>query len=110
MLKVTFDYSEESHHDKLVRNTPLQMCLSVINHLGFRGQHRPRTFGSKFAALALNARNIVVLVTIASNTPANIREKISPLDEPGTFSHLLLHGPAQIGYPDLLVTLVGHIY
>lgn len=96
MLKVAFDYSEETHHDKLVRNVQLQMCLSIINHLGFHGQYRPRTFGSKFSALALNARNIVILVTIASNTPPNIREKISPLDEPGTCS-LVKHEPALGG-------------
>lgn len=33
--------------------------------------------------LALNVRNAVVLVTIASNTPLTVREKLSPLDEPG---------------------------
>lgn len=84
MLKVPVDYSEESHHDKLVRNTHLQMCLSIIDHLGFNGQYQRRAFGGKFSTLALNARNIVILVTIASNTPPGIREKISPLDEPGT--------------------------
>lgn len=85
MLKVPVDYSEESHHDKLVRNSHLQMCLSITNHLGFHGQYKARAFGSKFATLALNARNIVILITIASNTPMNIREKMSPLDDPGTF-------------------------
>ena len=87
MLKVPVDYSEESHHDKLVRNTHLQMCLSIIDHLGFNGQYQARAFGSKFSTLALNARNIVILITIASNTPPGIREKISPLDEPGTFTN-----------------------
>ncbi|PKS06431.1 hypothetical protein jhhlp_007179 [Lomentospora prolificans] len=82
MLKITVDYSEDSHHDNLVRNTHLQMCLSIIGNLGFHGQYDARTFGSKFATLALNARNIVILVTIASNTPPNLREKFSPLDEP----------------------------
>lgn len=86
MLKVAVDYSEDTHHDKLVRNTQLQMCLSILDHLGFKGQYKPRAFGSKFSTLALNARNIVILVTIASNTPPNIREKISPLDEPGTLT------------------------
>lgn len=33
--------------------------------------------------LFLNVRNVVVLVTIASNTPVTVREKLSPLDEPG---------------------------
>jgi mediator of RNA polymerase II transcription subunit 16 len=36
--------------------------------------------------LALNARNVVILITIASNTPLNIREKLSPLDENGEAS------------------------
>jgi len=83
ILKVTIDYSEDSHHDQLVRNTYLQLCLSILNHLGFRGQFEPRTFGGKFAALALNIRNIVILVTIASNTPVTLKQTLSPLDEPG---------------------------
>lgn len=87
MLKVPVDYSEESHHDKLVRNSHLQMCLSIIDHLGFNGQYQPRAFGGKFSTLALNTRNVVILITIASNTPPGIREKISPLDEPGTFTY-----------------------
>jgi len=83
MLKIQVDYSEEAHHDNLVRNAPLQMMLSVVNHLGFHGQYKPRSFCGKFAWLALNARNIIILVTIASNTPITVREKLSPLDESG---------------------------
>jgi mediator of RNA polymerase II transcription subunit 16 len=83
MLKISVDYSEDSHHDNLVRNALLQLCLSILNHLGFRGESEPRSFGSKFAMLALNARNIVILITIASNTPVAVKEKLSPLDEPG---------------------------
>lgn len=82
ILKVTVDYSEETHHDSLVRNNNLQLCLSILNHLGFRGEFRPRTFGGKFAVLALNVRNIVILITIASNTPLTLQQKLSPLDEP----------------------------
>lgn len=93
MLKFSIDYSEDSHHDNLVRNTHLQMCLSIIGNLGFRGQYNPRSFGSKFATLALNARNIVILVTIASNTPQNLREKLSPLDEPGKMVNTHAHCP-----------------
>ncbi|OHF01042.1 RNA polymerase II Mediator complex subunit Sin4 [Colletotrichum orchidophilum] len=81
MLKVPIDYSEDTHHDSLVRNSSLQMCLSILNHLGYRGMFQPRTFDGKFAMLALNVRNVVILITIASNTPVNIREKLSPLDE-----------------------------
>ncbi|KAL0936566.1 mediator of rna polymerase ii transcription subunit 16 [Colletotrichum truncatum] len=81
MLKIPVDYSEDTHHDSLVRNSSLQMCLSILNHLGYKGMFQPRSFGGKFAMLALNARNVVILITIASNTPVNIREKLSPLDE-----------------------------
>lgn len=83
MLKVAVDYSEEPHHDQLVRNNNLQLCLSILNHLGFRGELQPRSFGGKFAMLALNIRNIVILITIANNTPMNMRDKFNPLDEPG---------------------------
>lgn len=83
MLKINVDYSEESHHDQLMRNHSLQLCLSILNHMGFRGEYRPRTFCGKFAMLSLNVRNIVILITIASNTPSTFKEKLNPLDEPG---------------------------
>ena len=89
MLEIPVNYSEESHHDSLVRNTSLQLCMGILNHMGFRGEYQPRSFGSKFAMLALNARNVVILITIASNTPINIREKLSPLDENGRCPPLL---------------------
>ncbi|KAF5021842.1 hypothetical protein F66182_6135 [Fusarium sp. NRRL 66182] len=82
ILKIQIDYSEDTHHDALVRNGSLQYCLSIMNALGFRGDFSPRSFQGKFSMLFLNVRNIVVLVTIASNTPVTVREKLSPLDEP----------------------------
>ncbi|CAJ0546019.1 Ff.00g094920.m01.CDS01 [Fusarium sp. VM40] len=82
ILKIHIDYSEETHHDSLVRNGSLQYCFSIMNALGFRGDFSPRSFQSKFSMLFLNVRNVVVLVTIASNTPVTVREKLSPLDEP----------------------------
>lgn len=82
MVKVHVDYSDEPHHDQLVRNQNLQFCLSILNHLGFHGEFQPRSFGGKFAMLALNVRNIVILITIANNTPVNLKEKLSPLDDP----------------------------
>ncbi|KAM7209300.1 mediator of RNA polymerase II transcription subunit 16 [Naviculisporaceae sp. PSN 640] len=82
MLKIAVDYSEEAHHDQLVRNHNLQLCLSILNHLGFRGEFQPRSFGGKFAMLTLNVRNIVILITIANNMPLKVKEKLSPLDEP----------------------------
>lgn len=54
-----------------------------MNALGFRGDVSPRSFLGKFSMLFLNVRNVVVLITIASNTPVTVREKLSPLDEPG---------------------------
>ncbi|KAF4984834.1 hypothetical protein FZEAL_62 [Fusarium zealandicum] len=82
ILKIQVDYSEDTHHDALVRNGSLQYCLSIMNALGFRGEFSPRSFQGKFSMLSLNVRNVVVLVTIASNTPLTVREKLSPLDEP----------------------------
>jgi len=90
MMKIAVDYSEDAHHDQLVRNSHLQLCLSILNHLGFRGEFRPRDFCGKFALLALNVRNIVILITIASNSPISLKEKLSPLDEPGTCSTVLI--------------------
>ncbi|PHH87861.1 hypothetical protein CDD83_8302 [Cordyceps sp. RAO-2017] len=81
ILKIQVDYSEEMHHDSLMRNSPLQACLSIMNSLGLRGESRRRSFQSKFSMLDLNVRNIVILITLASNTPVPVREKMSPLDE-----------------------------
>ncbi|KHN99933.1 Mediator of RNA polymerase II transcription subunit 16 [Metarhizium album ARSEF 1941] len=81
LLKIQVDYSEEMHHDSLMRNSPLQSCLSIMSSLGFRGETHRRTFLSKFSIISLNMRNVVILITLASNTPTNIREKMSPLDE-----------------------------
>lgn len=81
-MKIQVDYSDDSHHDQLVLNNSLHLCLSILNQLGFSGDFHARTFGGKFAKLALNARNIVRLISLASNTPLNLKEKLSPLDEP----------------------------
>ncbi|ROT36946.1 mediator of RNA polymerase II transcription subunit 16 [Sodiomyces alkalinus F11] len=81
MLKVPVDYSEETQNDNPVRNHSLQLCLSIINHMGFRGEFKPRSFSGKFALLSLNIRNTIILITFAINTPSNMREKLSPLDE-----------------------------
>ncbi|KAK1241472.1 hypothetical protein MKX08_001446 [Trichoderma sp. CBMAI-0020] len=82
VLKIQVDYSEEMHHDSLMRNLPLQGVLSIMNSLGFKGEMHARSFQGKFAMVYLNARNVVVLITLASNTPATARERMSPLDEP----------------------------
>ena len=84
MLNINVDYSEEAHHDQLVRNVQLQFVMSLLNHFGFRGEFKPRSFSSKFAMLGLNLRNIVILITVASNSPMNMtKEKWTPLDEAG---------------------------
>ena len=82
MLKIAVDYSEETHHDQLVRNSLLQLCFSILNHLSFRGDFKPRSLDNKFAMLALNVRNIFVVITVASNTPIGLKEKLNPLDDP----------------------------
>ncbi|KAF5595847.1 mediator of rna polymerase ii transcription subunit 16 [Fusarium subglutinans] len=89
ILKIQIDYSEEIHHDSLVRNGSLQYCLSIMNALGFRGNFHPRSFQGKFSMLFLNVRNVVVLITIASNTPVTVREKLSPLDDPEVIETLV---------------------
>lgn len=90
ILKVHVDYSEESHFDVLIRNTTIQLCLSIQQSLGFKGDFYPRTFGGKFSWIVLQLRNIVVVVTMAANMKvkgAN-NEPSSPLEDPGSF---LLH-------------------
>lgn len=82
MLKIVVDYSEETPHEQLVRNNLLQLCLSVLNHLGFHGDFKPRSLDGKFAMLALGVRNIFFVITVASNTPMGFKEKLNPLDDP----------------------------
>ncbi|KAN0117358.1 mediator of RNA polymerase-like protein II transcription subunit 16 [Hyaloscypha variabilis] len=92
ILKVHMDYSEESHHDVLVRNTTIQLCLCIQNSLGFKGEFNSRTFSGKFAWLVLQLRNIVVLVTMAANlnVPQSGPEsdKKSPLEDPEVINSL----------------------
>jgi mediator of RNA polymerase II transcription subunit 16, fungi type len=86
LLKIVVDVSDDTHHDLLIRNANVHMCYSILNHLGFKGEGQPRSFGGKFAFLAVNVRNVVVLVTIASNSrpqPAKDKAPLSPLDESG---------------------------
>jgi mediator of RNA polymerase II transcription subunit 16 len=107
VLKIVVDYSEEAHHDQLVRNTYLQSCLSMLSHLGFQGDFKPRPFSAKFAMLALNVRNIVVLITVASNTPVNIKEKLNPLDDPEVVDSLAGCGKWGV---DLLAWLADRLF
>lgn len=79
LIKLNFDFSDEAHHDSLIRNPLLQICLSVLNHMGFRGEFRPRSFEEKLSFLILQTRNFIVLVSLALNAPKSLG--ISPLDE-----------------------------
>lgn len=54
-----------------------------MNGLGFRGEAHARSFQSKFAMVNLNVRNIVIIIALASNPPTAVKDKMSPLDEPG---------------------------
>ncbi|RGP70630.1 mediator of rna polymerase ii transcription subunit 16 [Fusarium sporotrichioides] len=107
ILKIQIDYSEDTHHDSLVRNGSLQYCLSIMNALGFRGDFSPRSFLGKFSMLFLNVRNVVVLITIASNTPVTVREKLSPLDEPEVMATLV--GCAKWAL-DLIAWLIDSLF
>lgn len=82
-MRITVDYSEEAPHDGLVRNTPLQNCFSILNHLCWNGEYQPHNFRSKMAMFYLHLRNIVILITIASNGNIQMKDKTSPLDEAG---------------------------
>ncbi|OBT45969.1 hypothetical protein VE00_03746 [Pseudogymnoascus sp. WSF 3629] len=66
-LKFNVDYSEESHHDSLIRNPSIQLSLSIQNALGYNGDAHKRTFESKIAWISLQLRNCVVLITMAMN-------------------------------------------
>lgn len=86
------DYSEETHHDVLVRNTTIQFCLSIQQSLGFKGEFNSRTFSGKFAWLVLQLRNITILISMAANlnVPGGINggDKTSPLEDPEVIQSL----------------------
>ncbi|KAK7969623.1 mediator of RNA polymerase II transcription subunit 16 [Apiospora saccharicola] len=82
LMRISVDYSEEAHHDSLVRNNLLQLCLSTMNNLGWNGEYQPRNFRGKLSMFALHLRNIVILITIASNGSIQLKNNTSPLDEP----------------------------
>lgn len=93
ILKAHMDYSEEQHYDLLIRNTTIQLCLSIQNSLGFQGEFEARTFSGKFAWLVLQLRNVVVLMSMAANVNVpsgpGVNDKTSPLEDPGQFPPLL---------------------
>ncbi|KAL7627995.1 Mediator of RNA polymerase II transcription subunit 16 [Parahypoxylon ruwenzoriense] len=85
MMKITVDYTEDAPHDHLIKNGILQMCLSIINYLGWKGDFQPRQAWGKLSMIALNLRNIVIMITLSSNT-INMNKgsanNTTPLDEP----------------------------
>lgn len=82
MMKITVDYTEDAPHDHLIKNSILQMCLSIINYLGWNGDFNPRQAWGKLSMLALNLRNIVIMITLSSNTININKNTMTPLDEP----------------------------
>ncbi|THV55740.1 hypothetical protein BGAL_0004g00630 [Botrytis galanthina] len=91
ILKIIADYSEEAHYDVLIRNTMIQLCLSIQNSLGFTGEFNARKFAGKFSWLVLQLRNTVVLVTMAANmkVPGPTHDtKSTPLDDPEVITAL----------------------
>ncbi|KAI0445978.1 RNA polymerase II mediator complex subunit Sin4 [Xylaria telfairii] len=87
-MRITVDYSEDVPHDHLIRNQHLQLCFSIFNHLGWNGEFNARHFRSKLSTLALNLRNTVILVSLASSAPSAVRAASSPLDEPEVVNSL----------------------
>lgn len=84
-MKITVDYTEDAPHDHLIKNSILQMCLSVTNNLGWRGDFQPRQTWGKLSMIALNLRNIVIMITLSSNSINHNKTTMTPLDEPGKF-------------------------
>lgn len=88
-LKFNVDYSEESHHDSLIRNPSIQLSLSIQNALGYNGDAHKRTFESKIAWISLQLRNCVVLITMAMNIRVPIpdqQKKVLGLEDSGKFT------------------------
>ncbi|PSR99439.1 RNA polymerase II mediator complex subunit Sin4 [Coniella lustricola] len=83
MLNTNVDYTDASSQDQLPRNVQLHYVMSILNHFGFRGDFKPRTFGGKFISLSMSLRNIYILLVMASSALNDrMREKINPLDDP----------------------------
>lgn len=97
-MRIPVDYSDDVPHDHLIRNHLLQFCFSIFNHLGWNGEYHERHFRNKLATVALNLRNIVILVTVAGSAQSAVRTTTSPFDEPGKC-------PAPYRTPSFLVSL-----
>lgn len=88
-LKFNVDYSEEAHHDSLIRNPSIQLSLSIQNALGYNGDAHKRTFESKIGWISLQLRNCVVLITMAMNIRVPTQDqskKVLGLEDSGKFT------------------------
>ncbi|KAI1206459.1 RNA polymerase II mediator complex subunit Sin4 [Annulohypoxylon truncatum] len=88
MMKFTVDYTEDAPHDHLIKNGILQIFLSISNYLGWRGNYQPRQPWGKLAMIALNLRNIVIMITLSSNHININKNSMNPLDEPDVVNAL----------------------
>lgn len=87
-MNFSVDYSDEAHHDTLIRNPSVQLSLIVQYSLGFNGDTQPRSFGANIAWISLQARNCVVLMTMASSMKVpdpGPQKRIAILEDPGKF-------------------------
>ena len=68
----------------------MQVCFSVLHHIGWNGEYQPREFSSKLALVMLNLRNIVIVITMAHTQN---KGAVTPMDDPGTYqrSHAPLY-------------------
>ncbi|KAH7026556.1 RNA polymerase II mediator complex subunit Sin4 [Microdochium trichocladiopsis] len=87
LSKIIVDYAEEVPHDHLFRNNQLQLFFSILNHVGWNGTTQQRDFQSKLSTIALNLRNIVILITIANNNTHSGRGP-TPMDDTEVVSAL----------------------
>ncbi|KAI1807196.1 mediator complex, subunit Med16 [Daldinia bambusicola] len=82
-MKIHIDYTEDSQHDNLIKNGILQVCFSIMNYLGWRGDFKTRQGWGKLALLALNLRNVIIMSHLSnSQIPIHNKTTITPLDEP----------------------------
>ena len=88
-LKIMVDYSEESHHDSLIRNSIIQTVLGISSSLGYNGDAYQRSFASMISWMTLQLRNCVVLTTMAVNIKVprqnSSDQKMTGYEDPGMY-------------------------
>lgn len=86
-LNVNADHSMDPQHDKLLRQTIIQRCLSVQASLGYKGERSHRTLTGKLAWTVLNLRMTSMTFAIAFNKgggPGGASGGENDLGKPGT--------------------------